>query len=468
MLVRSRLPLAILLLCAAATVPAGARAQARYLPSADTLRYESYNPYRMYWLRGADTLGRPVESRSVESHVWRGGADRPEVVIRQQHLDYKRGPSTDTFTVSPQGRVLEINHRPPTGSQRIDLLLRLPAAPLAVGTRWTDTVAAGGMEAAGEQRYEVIRSYRVARMVDTLGSRVAEVAAEGTVRFRLAFWADSAAGRGAWIDVSGPVREEYSFDVTRGRLIRRFWTMDLRGRGVPPTGTDTVAAGLRSDEEMRLSDSPRARLFLAALPGADTSFTLSGDGNVALLHTAARAPGRVRAGMVRGDTAVGTASATFAGGRVTGYEATWAGSAPEPRTQRIVVRGGELVLSRAGRPDARFTPPAGAWAVAEPAMHEMLAPALLALSRDGEEHAFSAFRPDAERWETGTAAVEDHEGLVLVLLRMAGREDLLLFTREGDCLFAQVGGAEPLTRVPVGMERIQRVQAVLKRLNEEG
>ncbi len=464
---RSRLPrLAAVLLLAA--LPAGARAQARYLPSADTLRYESRNPYRLYWLSGADTLGPAVEERTVESHVWRGGADRPEVVIRQQHLDYRRGASTDTFTVSPRGRVLEINHRPPTGSQRIDLLLRLPAAPLAPGTRWTDTVAAGGTEAAGEQRYEVIRSYRVARMVDTLGSRVAEVAAEGTVRMRLGFWADSAAGRTSWLDVSGPVREDYSFDITRGRLIRRFWTMELRGRGVPPTGTDTVAAGLRSEQETRLSDSPRARMFLAPLPGADTSFTLGVDGSVALLHTAARAPGRVRAGMVRGDTAIGTASATFAGSRVTAYEAAWAGSAPEPRTQRIEVRGGELVLSRAGRPDARFTAPAGAWGVADPAMHEMLAPVLLALPRDGEERAFSAFRPDAERWETGKASAEDHEGLVLVLLRMSGREDLLLFTREGDCLFAQVGGAEPLTRVPVGMARIQRVQAVLKRLNGEG
>jgi len=464
---RSRLPLAILLLCAAA-VPAGARAQGRYLPAADTLRYESYNPFRMYWLSGADTVGAPVEARSVESHVWRGGADRPEVVIRQQHLDFNRRVSTDTFTIAPRGHVMEINHRPPTGSQRIDLLLRLPVAPLAAGVRWTDTVAAGGMEPPGELRYEVIRTYRVARMVDTLGSRVAEVAAEGTVRFRLAFWADSAAGRAAWIDAAGPVREEYRFDVTRGRLLRRFWTMDLRGRGVPPTGTDTVAAGLRSDEEMRLADTPRQRFLLAPLPGADTSFTLSREGSVALLHTAERAPGRVRAGMARGDTAAGAVLATFAGGRVTGYEATWAGSAPELRAQRIEVRGGALVLSRTGRPEARFTPPAGAWGVADPAMPEMLAPVLLALPRDGVERAFSAFRPDAERWETGKASVEDHEGLVLVLLRMSGREDLLLFTREGDCLFAQVGGAVPVTRVPVGMERIRRVEAALKRITGGG
>lgn len=462
---RSRLPFLAALVFA---VPASAAAQARYVPTADTLRYESYNPYRMYWLAGADTVGPAVESRTVEAHVWRGGAERPEVVIRQVHPDLDGHPSTDSYTLSPQGQVLEINRRPPTGSQRIDLLLRLPAAELALGVSWTDTVAAGGMEPTGEQRYQVIRTYRVERMIDTLGSRVAEVAAEGAVRMRLEFWADSAAGRKAWIDVAGPVREEYSFDVTRGRLLRRFWTMDLRGRGVPATGGGAVPAGLRSDQEMRLTDAPRVRYHLATLPGADTAVTLTSDSRPILLHVIARAPGRISSRVAHNYASGATATATFAAGRVSAYEEIRVDSTPRTRARRITVRGDSLVLTRGAGRDTTLAIPAGAWAVADPAMQEMLAPVLLSLPRDGAERPLSVFRPHDWTWDRGTATARSVEGLVAVVVRKTGdpNPELMLFTPEGDYLFGQAAGPRGTTRIMAGDARRDRVMKALETLND--
>ena len=82
------IPVATLSLAALApAAPAQSRPVARYLVAPDTLRYELDNPYRMYWMRGADTLGDPRHEHSVETHQWRGTVAAPEVVIRSVSLD---------------------------------------------------------------------------------------------------------------------------------------------------------------------------------------------------------------------------------------------------------------------------------------------------------------------------------------------------------------------------------------------
>jgi hypothetical protein len=448
---------------------AGAQAPARYRVARDTLRYEMDNPYRMYWVRGTDTLGLPQHELSVETHLWRGSEAQPEVVIRQLSLNVGRSTRTDTFGLAPNGRVEAINHRPPSGAQRIDLLLRLPSSPLGNGTRWTDTVQAIGKDRGGDEWYEVVREYRVVRLFDTLGTRgVADVAAQGTIRMRFGFWIDSATGKAAWIDVVGPVKETYLFDTAQGRLLRRSWTMDLRGRGVGPSGPDTIPAGLRSEEVLTLSNSPRVRFLLTPLPGADTAISVNVDNDGAvLLHTVARTPQRIVASLSRNDGMVGVASAEVDAARVKAYDATWAEAAAELRIQRVVVRKDSLVLQRTGKRDSVFAVPAASWGVADYSMQELLAPMLLAVPRDGAAHPFAVFRPYAAHWDTGTVVARERGGLVLVVLRLSEKNgpETVLLTPDGDYLFGENSGPTKARRVPTDTARQKQLQAALKRLN---
>ena len=64
-------------------VAAGAQAVPRYQIVNDTLAYEMDNPFRMYWVRGSDTIGVPQYEHSVESHLWSGAAAKPINAARQ-------------------------------------------------------------------------------------------------------------------------------------------------------------------------------------------------------------------------------------------------------------------------------------------------------------------------------------------------------------------------------------------------
>jgi hypothetical protein len=458
----SRCFIALVLLCGA--VPARAQTAPRYLVRADTLRYETDNPFRMYWVRGTDTIGAPRRSRAVEAHSWSGTARAPELAIRQVSLGVDRRTRSDTFAIAPDGRVRAINGAPPTSSSRFDLLLRLPSTPLRAGSTWSDTVGMNGTGPGGAQGYEVTRSYRVVRFSDTLAARgVAHVEARGRIRFRFGFWADSAAGRAAWIDVAGPVTEHYLFDAAGGRLLRREWTMDLRGRGVPPDGADTIPAGLRSGQVQVISESPRTRFLLAPLPGADTSVTVRmRDEAPILLHTVQREPGRIRSSLSVNDGVSGTASVTFRDGRVEVYEATWADSTPRLITRRIEAISRGLVLRRDGAPDTTLATPEGSWGVADYSMNELLAPVLLALPRDGAPHPVAVFRPFAMRWDLATAVVANRGGVILAALRVQGSEqpETMVLTPEGDFLFGVSHTDDEARRVPTDAVRQARLRAV--------
>lgn len=450
--------------------PAAVRAQApRYRVPADTQRYTRDNPFRMYWVRGADTIGTPRRELGVEARAWREAGGSPEVVVRALGLDVGRRTSTDTFRLSADGRVRAINGRRPGSNGRLDLLLQLPGRALARGTTWTDTVHADSLGAAGREWYRVVRRYRVTRLVDTLGARgVADVAAEGDIDFRFAWVTDSAAGRTAWIDVRGPVTERYLFDVAGGRLLHRHWDMDLRGRGVPPEGGDTVPAGLFSKETLHLDDSPRVRFLLAPVPGADSAYWLDANtGAAMLLHTVRRTPGSVASSLTRNDGMVGVAESRREGGRLAWYHATWADSTPATREYRVAVRGDSLVAARPGAPDTAMAIPRGAWGVADFGMDEHLVEALLGLPRGETPHEWAVFRPVAGTWERGTAVVQERGGAVVAIVRTgddASTVKVLVATPDGDLLLGEEGVPPRTRRVASDAPRLARLRELLAQL----
>lgn len=450
-------------LCVAAQ---SVRAQAaRYSARRDTLRYTVINPFRTYWLHGSDTVGPEQRELSVESHIWGGSAERPQVAIHNQLLDVSRRMQRHVVVIEPNGHVRMIDRGPAAASQLSDPLLQLPSAPLAPGTTWTDTVRAEGRDAVGPELYQVIRTYRVRGTIDTLGRHgVADVEAHGTVHYRYGFLVDSAARKLAWLDVAGPDTEQYLFDGAAGRLIGRRWTMHLVGRGVAPDAPDTVPAGIESVEVVSLADTPLTRFLLEPLPGADTSITFRvSDRSIILLHTTDRTSTRISASLARNDGLVGIASVGVNASRITGYRATWTDST-SLRTEAITVRTDTVFLVRQGQRDTAVAiPPGAAWGIADYAMNELLTPVLMAIPRDGAEHPVAVFRPYAARWDTGTARVRARGKFIVVALELASdtSPETMVFSKDGDYLFGDNAGAIETRRVPSDAKRLPRLDAAL-------
>ena len=438
---------------------------ARYLVQHDTIRYELLNPFRMYWLRGADPTGDPVTGASVETQVWSGTTERPIVRVAFQSLGVSRFAKTNDYEVMPTGRVRTIDGKPPAPGDRGDLLMPLPAQPLRVGLRWTDTTGTGpGKGTVGEEHDETIRSWEVVRLFDTLGTHSAEIRARGTWHMQLSYWVDSSAGRVAWLDVKGPMEERAVFDVTHGLLLERAWKMNLRGRGVPPSGAaDTVPAGLRSAERMRIADTPRTRFLLRALPGTDTSLSVeTSNGAPILLHTVARGANRVRSSLSRNDGMVGVAEIQYDGTVPRSYEATWADSGNALIVQSVRRDGSRLVVRRAGAHDTTLAIPNGAWSVADYSMNELLVPTLLSMDRDGVPRPLSVYRPYPGHWDGGTASVRARAGLLVATLRFGSdAPQVLAFTADGDLLYGENSGPRGARRFPTDTLRQSRLRALL-------
>jgi hypothetical protein len=249
--------LALPLLALAA--PAAAQQVPVYHASPEPVVVEATNPHLMYLLAGNDTVGRPVEPVTIERQRWSEEDGRLVVIVEQETLRPGRSVTTDTLRLDPDGRVVAVDGKAPGLHVRIDFVPRLPAAPLSIGTRWTDTLHVRGDGPAGEHVYEVVREHRAVRMLDTLGASVIEIASRGEVHYRDGWWADATETARTWIDVRGPVVERAGYDPARGRLVYRSWWMDLRGMGGAPgpNGEIQLPAGLRSASHQRVVDEKR-------------------------------------------------------------------------------------------------------------------------------------------------------------------------------------------------------------------
>ena len=468
--IRTMLKLSILCALLAAQLPA--QQPAHYAIQRDTLRYELDNPFRMYWARGADTIGDRVRGRTVETHVWSGTADRPAVRVAIQSLNVSRFAKSSDYALTPAGHVVTEDGKAPTPGARADLLLPLPSQPLRVGVRWSDTTSTGpGTGAVGQELDEATTDWEVTRVLDTLGTRVAEVRAHGTWHMRLSYWVDSAAGRVAWLDVKGPMTERGLVDVTHWSMIERAWKMDLRGRGVPPSGAaDTIAAGLISEETMRVSESPRTRFLLRPLPGADTSVTVEPEHNSPiLLHTTARDRQAVTASLARNDGMVGVAHAAFDGAVVRSYDATWADTGHSLVTRQVVRRGNVLRVTRSGSRDTVVAVPGRAWGIADYSMQELLVPVLLALPRDTAARDFAVYRPFAAHWDTGIVVVHERAGMLIFTLTVgSGGAEVLVVTPDGDYLYGENSGPDSAKRFPGGAKRQEQLRTLFATLRGGG
>jgi hypothetical protein len=460
------MPRLIALLLALALAPGVATGQQQYRPPPDTVFVLLVNPYRMYWVRGTDTLSQPTHAVSVEAERWeqrKPGADL-RVVVEHRDLDVHRRVKQDTFVVAPSGPVRTVNGHAPDMDERVDLLPRLPDRALRARLTWSDTLASSKTAAPGGRKtFSVIRAWRVDRLFDSAGTRMAAISAAGDLHYRDGWWTDSAASAFVTLDVRGPMTEHALLAITTGQLLERAWSMTLRGTGTisGEHGVDTVPAGLISAETQRTLSSAQAHLLARDLPGNDTSMSYS-TGPI-LLHVVDRHPEEISAAMARNDGLVGTTHARFANGLLVGYQATWTDTLSTRETKLDRVHD-SLVIHDSGASDTSVAIPVRWWAVADYAMNELLVPVFLSHPADGASDSFAVFRPFPRHWDIGVASLRPL-GENLVASYRLGTDTAatyLLITRDGDLLMAENSGPTGAQRVPLpGTTRRAQLQTIM-------
>lgn len=446
-----------------------AAAQARYQAQPDTLWYEGVNPYRMYVVRGADTVGTPVRSVSIERQTW---SDSAGVLVVREHstpLDVSGSPKADAARFTPRGLPAD---GPPTSASvsAVPLLLRLPAdGDLRPGRAWADTIDETAALGGSDFVYQLTHTLRVEQVVDTLGARMAVIRGSGRLRYRQGAPADAAGPPAWWLDVAGPVDETFLFDVDRGRVAESAWWMDLRGTSGVPDGAgaaDTLPAGLLSMDTTRLVTAERARLLSRALPAGDTSVTIGVEGDLRL-HTVRPSGARLDSGMRGKDGATVTVQARHEDSRPVRYAllATEAGAEPLRRT--VELRGASLVVS--GGRDTTLAVPSGAWTIGEYGMDEQIAGAVARLGVDGvREGELHVLRTIPLRWDRAHVRLIPVRDAFLAVVRVEpeGIRDastVLLVDKGGELLYAE--GTSPLEfvrRPPAGSARHKRVEALFQ------
>lgn len=427
------LPVAVILIVSAAT--AHAQQPAAYRSSAETIWMQSRNIFKMYFVRNGDTLGDWTHAISVERHRWIPGSNL-RLELQQLQLNVTRPVETETLTVAPSGRVTAINGNPPGAKPRgqYDALPRLPDLVRALrgGDTWSDSIRIEGATPTGAVIYAGSRRYRVARVLDTLGARGAlDITADGELRYRDGYWADSSAGTTLWVDVSGPMRARFIFDPVAGRLLANEWSMELRGSGGIPNqagGHDSLPAGLFSSNVERILSATRAAQLSRPLGIGDTLMSRTTQGAEILLHVASRRGDTLMVAMSRNDGLVGTVLAMHdAAGRPTDVNVYWTDSATE-RQSRLKVEGDSVRVS--GNATNPRSVPATPWAVADYSMEHLLIPMLRALPADDIARPVTIYRPYPARWDITTARIRRVNGGYVAVLVPEGKDkaDIMILT----------------------------------------
>lgn len=463
----------LLAITAALLAAAPLCAQAGYRAQPDTLYFESLNPYRMWFVdQSGDTVGSPVRAFTVERQVWRGSAAGLTVDLVSERIGVNRDSTVERLELTRQGRVLAIDGQANKERGRYDFVVRFPAGlALAEGAAWADTSRSASPVQGGDYSIGVVRQLRVERLVDSLGSRVAVIRAAGEMHYRDVF-ASEQPGKYWWIDVAGPTRETFVFDVRNGRQLGREWWMDLRGTAGFPragAGVDTLGAGLFSTDTTRMVAADRARLHLRGLPAGDTTRTFGVDEALVLLHTSRRAGEVVEAGAAERGGSVTTARFESRGGEPVRVEVLRTAPHREPLRREFVVDGARLRVAGAG--DTVLAVPPGPWAVADDTVTDHLAAVLARAGRRGETQVeVAVLDPFTLQWRPVRAQVGVLEDVFLAgyTVEDGGGEHrgMMLVGKAGELLFsAAVSEAAEVVRTPAqGSPAGKRVGALLAAL----
>lgn len=460
---------------ALATAPTSARAvaaqepagrapstRAEYRAPADTVWYERIRPHRVYWLRGADSLGwRGVEA-SVEAHVWSSvAADTLTGTVLRIALDADRGVEEDTVTAMSWGRVRSIRGAGAGSPWSRDLLPPLPedGRDIAPGDAWSDTLATAWSDAAGDHRFDVVRRLEVWAIEPGAPGRVARIRAEGDVVLHTTFVLEGLDPVLTTVALRGPVEETLRVDLDAGILLSRDWSMRLEGTGtigVPDSAGETLPAGLVASGTLRRIDGERAGVLARALPGADTTYaTVFEDGRVTL-HTMGIEPGRIEGGRAGDGGDVSTVELLRPGTERASLR--WLRSAPGEPVGEVRV-GAWPGVTEGTSPAPEDIDGRAFWI---PGHEELLVPLALTLPLDSVARRVAVWNVPDREWIEGDAFLLELEGVTLAVFTFDPPLPVLslLVEEDGRLLYVE-RGSEGERAPPPGTPARDRVDELV-------
>lgn len=135
---------------------------------------------------------------------------------------------------------------------------------------------------------------------------------------------------------------------------------------------------------------------MRTLPAGDT--LVSWYGHPVLFHTVARSANRIRTGMVRADSLLGTAQVEWQAGRVVRALATWTRGDSTEAEVALTVQNDSIRV--AGTTSSSCPVPSHPWGVADYGMEDLLVPTLSSLPPSASDTRVEVYRPYAAKWET--------------------------------------------------------------------
>lgn len=443
----------------------------RYLAQRDTLVTTVRNPFHMFYVRGTDTLGNATLGLILRREVWGAKGDSIDVEMFRRDLGFARKDTVIRFLVARDGRELPRDGHAPRGLPAS--LMPLPSVPMRPGLEWRDSSVITRDTNDFNVRTESIMKYRVRRVIDTLGSKVADIVADGRYRMRDQY--GDTVGKRQWIDVQGPDHETFLFDITRGRQIYRSWDMKLRGWGggrLPGdsvSSPDSVPAGLDSKTFNRLVPAEELGIVGYRQNGRDTSLTFTvPDLGLAGVHVIDRSADSVVSSHVRADGAVTLERAAYAHGALLRYERAWSDTALHAYRERFTIKGDSVIVSRSGAARRAFRSPAHRVGVGDVGHEELLVPLLMSIPEDDDSASVAVFRPSFRRFDVAEVSRRYIEGGVVFELSWNDDDgsDLWLLSDDGDLLLVEKRSDEHTRRVPGQMARVQQMTQLTTRLKQ--
>ncbi len=160
------------------------------------------------------------------------------------------------------------------------------------------------------------------------------------------------------------------------------------------------------------------RLTHSPLPAGDTFVTWTPKPD---LYTTVRRTGlTIASSLVGTDGLVGTAAATWQGGRQREVRIRWAKDTTT--LMKLIVRLEADVIHLAGARDTALQAPSLPWAVADDGMEDQLLPLIAAAGADTQRLRLAIYRPYKSRWDTVSVACWRAQGATLAVVTASDGE----------------------------------------------
>lgn len=419
---------------------------------------------------GQRAMSIGIERHFVDRRVLRRAGSGYRLEIVRTKLGLRDTTVSVAVEFAANGAVARITGDTGALARDVSPLLMAKCAELQPGRTFADVGSRVDTVRTALQRSVTramtIRPVTIGVPVDTLGARlipvsimrgVSDTSRGQLLRQRPNLPADTVK---PWTVLAGEEVERQLLRASDGQVVFREHSRKVSGRGwVPPHPVgDTVPVFVQTESVERVVDSAvaaivlnfprRGELLVSATPRDTVALHYrEWRGDTLVVRQVRRSGWRDELRTVWRDSQLMSATLIEPG------NATQA--AGQSRRQFRVERG---FLRDAGSRDSVVATPAHPWAIAVDGFEDALVPALLAVPVDSQPHRFSMYGLQGDRgsWLDWSVTIVPRGSVRVARFYTLQRKwaGSFIFTPTGELLFANLGGAQGVTRVPASGTRL--------------